>query len=163
MYRPQISVWESRESLRRQRAELVTVRDLIYHGDPHQIFRLIDQVRAAEDEDSHDGVRFECKLLNMLLRRKIATLEEVEQQLEDPLLTARSDYMYFLSEDGNEQLKGSESNRPIPQTDGSVQATVADAERVRPSTSDFCAIGLAAELENWWPSDVFWAHLCYGS
>ncbi len=150
MYRPQISKWQSRESLRRQRAELVTVRDLVYHGSLHQIHRLIDQVRNSENEDSQDGVRFECKLLNTLLRRKIPTLIEVEQQLEDPLVSARSDYNrpeYLLPDDSEVPRRAVHF---IPQTNGNLEAMVAEAKLVRASAAGFTPLVWLPSLEIGW-------------
>ena len=62
-------------------AELVTVRDLIYHGNAHQIHRLISQVRDGVEHEGH-GVQFECSLLNELLRRKVPNLQALERQPE---------------------------------------------------------------------------------
>ena len=77
-YRPDIKTWQPLAGLRRVRAELVTVRDLIYHGNAHQIHRLISQVRDGMESEGH-GVQFECNLLNVLLTRKVPNLEALEQ------------------------------------------------------------------------------------
>eukprot|EP01045_Picozoa_sp_COSAG04_P010791 COSAG04_NODE_671_length_11329_cov_2.762867_1_plen_348_part_00 len=80
-YRPDIKTCQPLAGLRRKRAELVTVRDLIYHGNAHQIHRLISQVRDGVEHEGH-GVQFECSLLNDLLTRKVPNLEALERQPE---------------------------------------------------------------------------------
>ena len=66
------SRFSAKDRLRRIRAELVTVRDLVNHHNLHQMYRLIQQVRQYQQSDGREGIAFECGLINALIGEKTA-------------------------------------------------------------------------------------------
>ena len=65
-YKASYSRFDNKEQLRRIRAELVTVRDLILHGNLHQMYRLVHQVRERVRAVGHskcDALAFSSRLI----------------------------------------------------------------------------------------------------